>query len=311
MKAKRFSINCLLLATFIAAQAQVIPIQAAPLEGNVNERQPAQSDQKVYRQTGMSGSLESSLAHPDRLSAVIAQFHAGADFSEADRQRFQCHPQWFRLPPWLAGKWHCDEPTDEIKTTNFQKSSNQVELAARRIEDRSVLMGHQQDLTRQIWHFICVPFLALIDYEPKDLFVMIPLEVSMQQFPNSTPWRTILNEKFLAVELKEKPTDPSNPLAESTKQIANVTQHDVVISYAGTSKTTIGIDISEKVYDDKGTALLEKSTTHKYTRESEFSPSNQIEGVDLFKLFTEFLQGNGMADRIPKAPKPAELPEKN
>jgi hypothetical protein len=202
MKAKRFSINCLLLATFIAAQAQVIPIQAAPLEGNVNERQPAQSDQKVYRQTGMSGSLESSLTHPDRLSAVIAQFHAGADFSEADRQRFQCHPQWFRLPPWLAGKWHCDEPTDEIKTTNFQKSSNQVELAARRIEDRSVLMGHQQDLTRQIWHFICVPFLALIDYEPKDLFVMIPLEVSMQQFPNSTPWRTILNEKFLAVELK-------------------------------------------------------------------------------------------------------------
>jgi hypothetical protein len=294
MKIKNLSLTILALTILTSMQ-----VQAAPLEGNVNDRQPAESDQKVYRQTGMSGSLEASLAHPDRLPAVMAQFRAGADFSEADRQRFQCHPQWFRLPAWLAGKWHCDESTDELKTTDFKKSSNQVELAARRVEERTVSMGHQQDLTKQIWHFICVPFLALVDYEPKELFVMIPIEVSMQQFPNSTPWRAILNEKFLAVELKEKPADPSNPVTVKAKQIANITQHDVVISYACTGKTTIGIDISEKVYDDKGMPMLEKSTTHKYTRESEFSPSNQLEGVDLFKLFTEFLQGNGMADRVP------------
>jgi hypothetical protein len=307
MKIKNAWLTFTILSMLTSAQLQA---PAAPLEGSVNDRQPAESDQKVYRQTGMSGSLESSLAHPVRLAAVMAQFHMGADFSETDRKRFQCHPQWFRLPAWLAGKWHCDESTDEIKTTDFKKSSNQVELAARRMEELTVLMGHQQDLTKQIWHFICVPFLALFDYEPKELFVMIPLEVSMQQFPDSTPWRTILNERFLAVELKEKPADPSNPVTVYIKQIANITQHDVIISYACIDKTKIGIDISEKVYDDKGAAVLEKSTTHKYTRESEFSPSNQLEGVDLYKLFSEFLQGNGMADRIPKAPKSPEVPEK-
>ncbi len=303
MKTKILALILVVLPMFAVVKLQA---QAAPLEGNVNERQPTESDQKVSRQTGMSGSLEASLAHPDRLSAVMAQFHTGAELSEADHQRFQCHPQWFRLPNWLAGKWHCDESTDEIKTTDFKKSSNRVELAARRKEELTVPMGHQQDLTKQIWHFICVPFLALFDYEPKDLFVMIPLEVSMQQFPNSTPWRAILNEKFLAVELKEKPADPSNPITVDTKQIANITQHDVIISYAYTGKANIGIDISEKVYDDKGQPVLEKSTSHKYTRESEFSPSNELEGVDLFKLFTEFLQSNGMADRIPRTPKPPD-----
>jgi hypothetical protein len=294
----RFSIS--LTTALLACVVLPCAVLAAPLEGQVNDRQPAQSEQKVYRQTGMAGSLETSLAHPDRLPAVMPQFHIGADLSEADRQRFQCRPQWFRLPAWLAGKWHCDENTDEIKTADFRKSSKQVELAARRIEDRTVLMGHQQDLTRQIWHFICVPFLALFEYEKKDMFVMIPLEVSMQQFPNSTPWRAVLNEKFLAVELQDKPKDSSAPTSDNAKEIANITQHDVLVSYSYADKTKIGIDVSEKVYDDKGMAMLEKSTSHRYTRQDEFQPSNQLEDVDLTKLFTEFLQGNGMADRIPK-----------
>ncbi|HEY9715206.1 MAG TPA: hypothetical protein V6C72_17175, partial [Chroococcales cyanobacterium] len=108
--------------------------------------------------------LQAQVEHSEKLQAVKAELAPGQIFDRANLPNFPDSAvanQWFRIPDWLAGKWHKDSQTDYYR---LDFKTNQVDTTTRVEEAKSDgTWGTQIDPESRIWQFNPAPYTDFVD----------------------------------------------------------------------------------------------------------------------------------------------------
>lgn len=102
--------------------------------------------------------LEGKIEHSDKLDP-LDRYQVGTEFDESLLPtNTDCSGNWWRVPDWLAGKWHKKGKLHILEYTDLQR--NEPIPSPRTVKvhypDAEVL-GHQTDRNGRVWTFVPLP----------------------------------------------------------------------------------------------------------------------------------------------------------
>ena len=179
---------------------------------------------------------------------------------------------WYKVPNWLAGRWHKDTQTDYYR---YNYATHQTDVTTRVEEAKSDgIWGTQIDDQGQIWQFDTAPFVTSVDAGDQTVLQIVktsePVEVSDSHFVRRT-------------------VDTQVRIDKATNTISSVETGEQFSSYLPESEGLIKRESSSKVFDRFGQAVvLGKSFSYEQKTEA-FVPQNFYQGQDLRPLFKQFI----------------------
>ncbi|MBX9693112.1 MAG: hypothetical protein K2Z81_12055 [Cyanobacteria bacterium] len=223
--------------------------------------------------------IQGGIQHTETLPPVPAGMQKGSVFASPDALPTV---QWFPVPDWLAGTWLKD---GDVETFSEDLRSGRSSTRQVWINNRVKLsFGHQLDALRTIWHAEVLPFRA--DGERGNMqdrrYVM---DMSCMK---STPQEVILRFRSAIAVI-----DPGS------QRVIDNEQQEEIVSFAQTSPGIITTRSSTKSFTGSGQPLFQAETHTQRRKLAEFTPVDNLQGIDLKASLSQFLSNSNMSNRIP------------
>jgi hypothetical protein len=218
--------------------------------------------------------------HSEQLTPVQPGLKVGATFDEANLEKGTATRSWYRVPPWLAGKWQSDEQTQmsNYDYTTGVTTSQKAPAAGH----SSVTYGSQRDRAGGIWDFIDMPRLAEVTSDRaiyKDLHTndSVVFDADARVVMSFVCTRTSVDK--------------------ATNTIVSVYQYEQFNAYTPNAQDTIRVDASKKSFDQGGKATNLSKAWMLSRKVAPFSLNNR---QDVRPSFREFLKSQGLDNLVPQ-----------
>lgn len=228
--------------------------------------------------TGLSGTasaktLSATIEHKKVLPAVPPELQAGATFDEQNIP-VATASKWFKIPSWFAGSW--------MRTRVKKKVLGMV--AASVADKRVRHFGPQVDKDGQIWHWVQIP--GRIVSERFD---------TVSYFLSRDEDSEILEDQDA---IKIRTTWTAWTVSKRSKRIIKVEQGDQIDIFKQKADNKLRADSYVQYYNQEGKRVASQKAYWDENRVEVFRPINYAEGIDVRRLFIDYMIANGMADRI-------------
>ena len=227
--------------------------------------------------------LRGGVVHSEQMAPVQPGLKVGDTFDESKLDKGSATRSWYRVPPWLAGKWQCDEQTQTLRQDykTGAVNSNLVRLQVR----SDVTYGIQRDRLGGLWDFIDMPQMREVSSEK---------EVDKDLHTDDS----VIFDSDARVIIRFVCTRTA--VDNTTNTIRGVFQFEQFSTYFPYGPDATRIEASMKFFDQGGkpTSLLKAwKIGHRIApvELKNFDRFNQ----DVRPSFREYLMSNGMENLVP------------
>ena len=219
--------------------------------------------------------LQAQVEHSEKMPPIAPSLAPGEQLDRSSLPSVTAGVSvnhWYKVPSWLAGRWHKDTQTDYYR---FNYATRQTDVTTRVEEAKSDgIWGTQIDDQGQIWQFDTAPFMTSVDAGAQTVLQIVktsePVELSDTHFVRRT-------------------VDTQVRIDKETNTISSVETGEQFSSYIPESDGLIKRESSSKVFDRFGQpVVLGKSFSYEQKTEA-FVPQNFYQGQDLRPLFKQFI----------------------
>ena len=222
----------------------------------------------VFAKT-LSGTIE----HKKVLPAVPPELQAGATFDEQNIP-VATASKWFKIPSWFAGSW--------MRTRVKKKVMGMV--AASVADKRVRHFGHQMDRDGQIWHWVQIPGRIVSErFDTVSYFLSRDEDSELFEDEEAIKIRTIWT---------------AWTVSKRSRRIVKVEQGDQIDIFKRKGENKLGADSYVQYYNQDGKRVASQKAYWDENRVEVFHPINYAEGIDVRRLFIDYLVANGMQEKI-------------
>ncbi|CAN5602178.1 hypothetical protein BH10CYA1_BH10CYA1_11490 [soil metagenome] len=226
--------------------------------------------------------LQAEVNHDETLPRVPEQYQIGNQLDTAKLQAEMPDNTWFPIPNWLAGSWH-----SESKLIDYvQDCKTGASMAPHMVvkEVGSTIHGHQRDKSGRIWEFIQIPHLRKIG------------------LANGTAYVRAVKEDVIATDLSAvivKVLSNQITVSEKNQQIVASNQVQQIGTYTPLDDGLVQLSASVRNFDNDGAAIQLQKQSLTMKRSAPYADMDNLDGLDLKKLFSEYLTKTGRPDLLP------------
>jgi hypothetical protein len=226
--------------------------------------------------------LQGAVELNDTLPGLPDQYKVGSPLPSNELQGLTPDNVWFSIPNWFAGKWHGENKTvDYIESYQTGLKSSPHKVVNQPLDTTH---GHQRDKTGQIWEFVEVPRWKKVGGTPAIGYLRILREDVLQSDPSQIILKDLHNQI----------------LVDDEKQtILGSIQVQQIGTYLPIEDGLVKVDAALKSFDDNGNPNMLQRQSMLMKRTSPFENIDSLDGLDLKKLFVEFLKKTGRQDLLP------------
>ncbi len=273
MKAKRWAIRPRRFNTHVQVFlcAIFISIAAAPAQETNTLR--------------IKAPLRAEINHDESLPSLPDQYQVGNQFDEAKLQNLTPDNIWFPIPNWLAGGWHSETKTVDYVQDCKTGASTSPHTVVKEVSD--AIHGHQRDKTGQIWEFIEIPHMRKVELTHGVAYLRALREEVIETDPSQVILKVLTNQ--ITVDGKKQEIAASNQVQQ-------------IGTYIPLDDGLVQLDASVRNFDGDGAAIQMQRNALLMKRSKPYSDMDTLHGLDLKKLFAEFLNKTGRQDLVPKQP---------
>lgn len=222
----------------------------------------------VFAKT-LSGTIE----HKKVLPAVPPELQAGATFDEQNIP-VATASKWFKIPSWFAGSW--------MRTRVKKKVLGMV--AASVADKRVRHFGHQVDRDGQIWHWVQIPGRIVSErFDTVSYFLSRDEDSELFEDEEAIKIRTIWT---------------AWTVSKRSRRIVKVEQGDQIDIFKRKGENKLRADSYVQYYNQDGKRVASQKAYWDENRVEVFHPTNYAEGIDVRRLFIDYLVANGMQEKI-------------
>jgi hypothetical protein len=230
-----------------------------------------------------NGFLKGGVEHSEEMAPTQSGLKVGAQFDEANLEKPSASRAWYRVPPWLAGKWQCDE---QFRTSYTDYKTGTTDGKPMRTQVHSdVTYGIQRDRLGGIWDCIDMPQFRQVSSDKwlnKDLHTgdSVIFDSDSQFIMRFVCTRTTVDK--------------------TTNTINSVFQFEQFSSYLQNGQDTVKVEASMKNFDQAGKPVNLTNAWKIEHRVTPFIANNYSQNnQDVRPSFREYLKSNGMDNLIP------------
>ena len=225
--------------------------------------------------------LEAIVQHDETLPGLPTDLRVGKKVDPTQLLEQTPDNNWFPIPTWLAGKWHSDSMTITNVTICETGKSSKVHVERKEVSD--VVHGFQKDKSGQIWEFLQIPRVQKVAVEEGQCYLTCSRE-DVLRTDNTAVLLKILNNQIT--------------LNKGNKVIAT-NQVQQISNYLPLEDGLIRMEASLKNFDADGAPEQVQKAEKVISRIAPYESVDTKDGLDLKKLFVEYLKREGKSDLIP------------
>jgi len=227
--------------------------------------------------------LQGGIQHSEQLAPVKSGLKVGAAFDEAKLEKLAPARIWFRVPPWMAGKWQYDGETQTFYQ-NYEEGHTYSEVRTFS-RHNSESWGFQRDRLGGFWDCVMVPALTQVESD-KELWKDLHTDDSVI-FDSDA--KVIMRYKFTRTFV--------NKITNTIRSVKQVEQFTSFFPY-GPDK--LRAEFSIKIFDDRGNPISLTKTWKIGNRIAPTKLSNyDRNNEDVRASFREYLISHGMENLVP------------
>lgn len=217
--------------------------------------------------------LSGTIEHKKVLPAVPPELQAGATFDEQNIP-VATASKWFKIPSWFAGSW--------MRTRVKKKVLGMV--AASVADKRVRHFGHQMDRDGQIWHWVQIPGRIVSErFDTVSYFLSRDEDSELFEDEEAIKIRTIWT---------------AWTVSKRSRRIVKVEQGDQIDIFKRKGENKLRADSYVQYYNQDGKRVASQKAYWDENRVEVFHPTNYAEGIDVRRLFIDYLVANGMQEKI-------------
>jgi hypothetical protein len=229
--------------------------------------------------------LQGGVNLDETLPPLPNQYQVGNQFDESNLQSLTPDNQWFPIPSWFAGTWH-----SESKSVNYVQdcksgASSTPNTVVKEVSD--AVHGQQKDKTGQVWDFIEIPHTRKVGISRGTAYLRALREDVVQ----TDPAQVVL--KFLSNQIT---------IDDHKQQIATSYQVQQLGTYVPLEDGLVELNASLRNFDGDGAPIQMQRSTMVMKRSKPYEEVDSIHGLDLKKMFAEYLKKAGKEDLVPTQP---------
>lgn len=229
-----------------------------------------------FDRTAFATTLQVEVAHSEYMPALDKSLAPGQVFEESKLPGGGSPANsWYSIPVWLAGTWHKETQTDYYLynfVTGVTDNQPKTEIAR-----SNGVWGTQVDKSGTIWQYNPAPYSDTVDGGTDWI---------IQNIRKSEPLESN-NARFV-----KRTVDTQLRVNKSTGRILSVETGEQITTYTPLMDGTVRRDGSSKVFGTDGRPLmLAKSVTFEQ-RVAGFKPNDTYRGLDMKRLFRDFLKAS-------------------
>jgi hypothetical protein len=229
--------------------------------------------------------LSGGVVHDEVLPGLPDQYHAGNQFDQSSLEAIQPNNIWFQIPDWFTGKWHAETKTIDYVEDCETGASESPHLVVKEAED--VTHGYQRDKQGRIWEFIRVP------------------RWQKARLAHGTGYMRAIREDVLQSDASQvvlKILNNQMDVDDKKQTILASNQVQQIGTYTPVEEGLIKLDASLKNFDSNGQPIQLQRQSALMKRVAPFQSIDNLDGLDLKKLFAEYLTSIGRQELIPTLP---------
>ncbi|GEM_PF-843582 len=200
--------------------------------------------------------------------------------------------EWFRIPPWMAGKWH-KQGDLTVSVTDLRNGMSQ-NVREWKDNEMTVTWGMLADRAGNIWHANLLPFERdgfASGLEARFLTIAMKCEVSNQ------------NEVVTRTTYHITQTRPGS------NQAVNQFLQESINHFTPLPNGSVQNQSSNRDFDMSGSPTQQGTLISTFQKIGPFVPQTSMNGMDLVPSLNQYLGANGMPDlMIIREPSPAYAP---
>lgn len=225
--------------------------------------------------------LDGQIQHDEKLPSLPSDYRVGNKIDPTQLTGQTPDNEWFPIPSWLAGKWHSDSMTITNVTNCRTGKTAKVHLERKEVAD--VVHGFQKDKSGQIWEFLQIPRVQKVLVDNGSCYLTCSREDVLRS-DNTAVLLKILNSQ-ITVDKDHK--------VVATNQVQQIS------NFLPLEDGIVRMEASLKNFDADGEPEQVQKAEKIVQRLSTYEPLDTKDGLDLKKLFVEFLKKSGKEDLIP------------
>lgn len=226
--------------------------------------------------------LYGGVQHSNALAPVPGEYRTGSVLNVKRLKALTPNNYWYKIPSWYAGTWESKNHTtyyEKNLSTGFESFPIDNTFAF-----GTETCGFQKDRSGQIWEYAYGKYLSVSRLEGGYVVSLVS-----EHEPLS------LNEEEVVMRFRSR----SFIVSEYSAKILRVCQRESIQTYTSVGDGVKKVDASIKEFDEDGRATrLYKVMAYKRRRQP-FHCWDSYEGMNMKKLFLEYLETHGMKDRCP------------
>ncbi len=226
--------------------------------------------------------LQAEVNHDETLPRVPEQYQIGNQLDTAKLQAETPDNNWFPIPNWMAGSWHSETKLiDYVKDCKTGASMSPHMVVK---EVASAVHGHQRDKSGRIWEFIQIPHLRKVGLANGTAYVRAVKEEVIATDPSAVIVKVLSNQITVS---------------DKNQQIVASNQVQQIGTYTPLDDGLVQLSASVRNFDNDGTALQMQKQSLTMQRSAPYADMDNLDGLDLKKLFSEYLTKTGHPDLLP------------
>jgi hypothetical protein len=228
--------------------------------------------------------LQGGIALDEVLPGLPEKYKEGSPLDKADLQRLTPENNWFPIPDWFAGKWSGKERVIEY-VESFKTGAKKT--VHRRVKQPcESFHGHQQDKSGQIWEYIEIPRWK----QPDSRLNRVYLRLLRQDVLESNSKQVMLQDLHNQIVVGR----------DDKQIILSSFQVQQLSTYTADEEGLLTLRASLKRFDSDGTPILMERCSMLLTKIGPYREVDSLDGLDLKKLFAEYLKKIGRSELLPE-----------
>jgi len=191
--------------------------------------------------------------------------------------------EWFRIPRWMAGRWH-KKGDLTLSVTDLATGRTGVPNVWTENE-MSVHWGHQFDRAGNVWHANFIPS----ERDGNSENELVRFVAVAQKCEVSTPEQLVTRTHYMVT----KSLDGSN-------QVVDMFQQETLNAYISLETGELDNKSSNKMFHMNGQSYRVGILQSRFGKIAEFVPTNIDRGIDMRQSLADYLHAHQLDDLIPQ-----------
>jgi hypothetical protein len=248
-----------------------------PVESTIVKQAP------ILQGSASTKFLQGGVQHSEQLAPVQSGLKVGTTFDESKLEKIAPARIWYRVPPWMAGRWQYDDYT-QTYFEDYKKGSidSQAKTSAAQAGET---WGSQHDRLGGVWDEMILPATKDTTAD-KDLYKDAHTDDSV----------IFDSDARFIVRLVSTRTR----IDKATNTIRDVNQVEQFTTLLPAGPGKIRNDYSFKYFDPRGSKVSLSKGWRIGRKVAPFAPNNYDENnQDVRPAFRDYLKSNGLDNLVP------------